>query len=253
MTEPNKTLPGAEVATQEKKVCLICGKQLVYSQVAHEAKCSGCGQIFTANAECEAGHFVCDACHGSKSLPVIYYRCLNTDQRDPYAIANELMHNPAIHMHGPEHHVLIGSALLAAYYNCGGEIDLPEALKIMRQRGSQVPGGICGFWGNCGAGVSAGIFMSIVTGSTPLAGASWRLSNLMTSECLKNIAEAGGPRCCKRDGFMAIQTAVTFVAGHCKIRMELPEKLACHFSRRNKECLGEKCPFFSPPPQPTVD
>lgn len=29
--------------------------------------------------------------------------------------------------------------------------------------------GACGFWGACGAGISAGMFVSIVTGSTPPA------------------------------------------------------------------------------------
>jgi hypothetical protein len=229
----------------EVKACLICGKPIVYSQTAHEAKCSGCGQVFTTNAKCEDGHFICDDCHSSKSLPIIYHYCSNTDKRDPYAIANELMQNPAVNMHGPEHHVLIGSALLAAYNNCAGKIDLPEALKIMRQRGSQLPGGICGLWGNCGAGVSAGIFMSIITKSTPLTGNSWMLSNLMTSECLKNIALAGGPRCCKRDGFIAIKTAVPFVAEHLGEKMELTEQMECHFSERNKECQKKQCPFFS--------
>ena len=50
-------------------------------------------------------------------------------------------------MHGPEHHVMVGSALLAAYKNAGGEIDLPEALLEMMNRGKAVPGGVCGFWG----------------------------------------------------------------------------------------------------------
>jgi len=227
-----------------EKACLICGRPLVYSQTAQEAECSGCGQKFTTNAECEDGHFICDDCHGAKSMPVIFYYCANTEKRDPYIIAEEIMQNPAVHMHGPEHHVLIGSALLAAYRNCGGQIDLAEALKIMRQRGSQVPGGICGLWGNCGAGTSAGIFMSIITGSTPLAGNSWRLSNLMTSECLKNIANSGGPRCCKRDGFIAIKTAVPFIAENVGVKMDLTEKIECHFSERNKECLKKQCPFF---------
>ena len=229
---------------KHKKGCLICGKPIVYSKTEYEARCIGCNQVFSANAECEGGHFICDVCHSLESMPVIYYHCIHTDQRDPYAIAYEIMQNPAVNMHGPEHHVLIGSALLAAYHNCGGKVDLPEALEIMRQRGSQVPGGICGFWGNCGAGVSAGIFMSIVTGSTPLADVSWKLSNLMTSECLKNIAEYGGPRCCKRDGFLAIKTAVRFVAEHLKIQMEFPEKVECHFSHRNKQCLIKQCPFY---------
>jgi hypothetical protein len=229
---------------ETENACLICGKPLVYNKTACDEKCVGCGSIVTSNIKCENGHFVCDSCHGSKGLPVIYYHCCNTDKRDPYAIACEIMQNPAIHMHGPEHHVLIGSALLAAYHNNGGVIDLSEALNIMRQRGSQVPGGICGLWGNCGAGVSAGIFMSIITGSTPLSVKGWRLSNLLTAECLKHIAESGGPRCCKRDGFIAIQTAVSFVSEHMEIKMELSDKLKCTFSRRNKECLKKYCKFY---------
>lgn len=78
-------------------------------------------------------------------------------------------------MHGPEHHVMVGSALLTAYKNAGGEIDLVKALSEMQARGKKVPGGACGFWGACGAGVSAGMFVSIVTGSTPLTNEAWGL------------------------------------------------------------------------------
>lgn len=61
-------------------------------------------------------------------------------------------------MHGPEHHVRVGAALLTAWHNGGGQIDFPAALEEMKKRGSQIPGGICGLWGTCGAAVSAGIF-----------------------------------------------------------------------------------------------
>ena len=58
----------------------------------------------------------------------------------------------------------LGMALLTAYKNCGGEIDLKRSLIEMNSRGSSVPGGACGFWGACGAGISAGMFVSIITG-----------------------------------------------------------------------------------------
>ena len=76
---------------------------------------------------------------------------------------------PSCHMHGPEHHTMVGSALLAAYQNAGGNIDLKTALYEMQKRGKQVPGGACGFWGACGAGISAGMYISIALKSTPLA------------------------------------------------------------------------------------
>ena len=80
-----------------------------------------------------------------------------------YLEKDEMMEQPFCHMHRPEHHVMVGSALLAAYKNAGGEIDLPEALLEMMNRGKAVPGGVCGFWGACGAGISTGMFISIIS------------------------------------------------------------------------------------------
>lgn len=43
-------------------------------------------------------------------------------------------------MHGPEHHILVGAALLAAYKNAGGKVDsFEDALEEMRHRGSEYP------------------------------------------------------------------------------------------------------------------
>mgnify|MGYP007069431811 FL=1 len=50
-------------------------------------------------------------------------------------------------MHGPEHHVMVGSALLTAYKNAGGEIDLPEALLEMMNEKSNPPA-MLGEWNN---------------------------------------------------------------------------------------------------------
>lgn len=49
------------------------------------------------------------------------------------------------HMHGPEHHVMVGAALLTAYKNAGGAINLRESVMEMLNRGKAVPGGTCGF------------------------------------------------------------------------------------------------------------
>ncbi|MGX8714372.1 MAG: DUF5714 domain-containing protein [Lachnospiraceae bacterium] len=106
---------------------------------------------------------------------------------------------PFCHMHGPEHHVMVGAALLTAYRNAGGDIDLPAALTEMMNRGKSVPGGACGFWGACGAGISSGMFISIISGSTPLGDEPFALSHKMTAKSLGKIGEIGGPRCCKRE------------------------------------------------------
>ena len=67
----------------------------------------------------------------------------------------------------------MGAALLTAYKNAGGALDLEKALREMYSRGRAVPGGTCGFWGACGAGIGAGQFMAIATESTPLAREPW--------------------------------------------------------------------------------
>ena len=149
---------------------------------------------------------------------------------------------PFCHMHGPEHHIMVGSALLTAYKNAGGKIDLEKALIEMLSRGKQVPGGACGFWGTCGAAISTGMFISIITGSTPLANKEWGLSNLMTSASLNAIGKVGGPRCCKRNSYLSIIEAVKFTKENLNIEMELLE-IKCIHKNQNNQCIGKRCPF----------
>ena len=223
--------------------CLICGTELTYLDEPRELECAICHKTYVANVCCTRGHYVCDTCHTGDAVPFIKGVCLQTGSRDPFDILMKIMSAPCIHMHGPEHHVLVGSALIAAYHNCGGDIDLEQALDEMARRGQQVPGGACGFWGSCGAAISAGMFVSIVTGSTPLKTEEWGLSNLMTSAALQAIGSVGGPRCCKRDSFLATREAVAFCAEHLGVGLDEPDKVICRFSPSNRQCLGARCPF----------
>ena len=153
-----------------------------------------------------------------------------------------MMAEPFCHMHGPEHHVMVGSALLTAYKNAGGDIDLNAALVEMMNRGRNVPGGACGFWGACGAGISTGMFVSIITKASPLTQESWGLSNSMTSKALGEIGKIGGPRCCKRDSYLAILSAIDFVKEHFDVEME-KNKVVCIHSDINNQCIGSRCPL----------
>ena len=54
--------------------------------------------------------------------------CLNEKSKNPIKIFNSIAHMDFIRIHGPEHHVLDGAALLTAFYNAGGKIDLPNSL-----------------------------------------------------------------------------------------------------------------------------
>lgn len=168
--------------------------------------------------------------------------CLGAASKNPIEIMNSMMGQLFCHMHGPEHHVMVGSALLTAYKNAGGNIDLHQSLIEMMSRGKSVPGGACGFWGACGAGISAGMFVSIISKSTPLTVESFGLSNLMTSRALEQIGTVGGPRCCKRDSFLSILAAIDFVQEHFGIEMERQE-IICDYAAQNNQCIGIRCPF----------
>lgn len=221
--------------------CFICGKPLVYFETAKQLSCHICGTVHSANASCEDGHYVCDSCHTEKGLIFITQHASQTQSKNPVSIATEMMENPSINMHGPEHHYLVAAALFAAYKNSGGQVDLQKALQNAVQRARKVPGGICGLWGSCGAGIGTGIFVSVITGATPLSESEWSLANQMTSRSLAAIAANGGPRCCKRNTYLAITEAVGFVKERFEIAVELPEKITCHFAPRNKQCRKEKC------------
>ena len=231
------------MSERKRGACLVCGENLTYYPKAVEMECVFCGKTELSHASCEKGHYVCDACHAKKGIEVIMEICQKTNSKNPVEIARKIMEDPYIYMHGPEHHVMVGAVLLTAYRNSGGDIDLKEALEEMKERGSQIPGGVCGFWGCCGAGVSTGIYMSIVTGATPLAGRSWGLANRTTAKALEAIGELGGPRCCKRDTFTAIRKAAEMTAKELGIEMDCPAEIVCAFSEENQQCLKKACPY----------
>ena len=224
-----------------KEECLICGAPLEYLDADEMMECAVCHKKENSKTRCVNGHYVCNACH-TEGLDSLIGLCLGSTSKNPIEIMNSMMTQPFCHMHGPEHHVMVGAALLTAYRNAGGEINLHQSLIEMMNRGKSVPGGACGFWGACGAGISTGMFVSIISKSTPLTVESFGLSNLMTSNALERIGTIGGPRCCKRDSFLSILAAIDFVQEHFGIEMERQE-IICDYAAQNNQCIGMRCPF----------
>ncbi len=224
-----------------KEECLICKAPLEYLENDELMECAICHKKESSKTRCIHGHYVCNDCH-TAGLDTIIGLCLAETSRKPVEIIEKMMAQPFCHMHGPEHHVMVGAALLTAYKNAGGELNLHKALNEMMSRGKSVPGGACGFWGACGAGISTGMFVSIISKSTPLANEPFALSHLMTAKSLGEIGHIGGPRCCKRDSFLSILAAVDFVKEHFGVEMERPE-IICRHSARNNQCIGRRCPF----------
>ena len=221
--------------------CLICKAPLEYLETDELMECAICHKKEYSKTRCVNGHYVCNECH-TAGVDAIIGLCLAESSKNPVEIINKMMSLPFCHMHGPEHHIMVGSALLTAYKNAGGDIDLEPALVEMMRRGKSVPGGACGFWGACGAGISSGMFVSIISGSTPLAEEPFALSHRMTSKSLAAIGEIGGPRCCKRDSYLSVLAAVDFVKENFGIDMEKP-LIICSHSARNNQCIRERCPF----------
>lgn len=224
-----------------KEECLICKAPLEYLNSDVLMECVICHKKELSKTRCVNGHYVCNECH-TKGIDSIFGVCLSETSKNPVEILNKMMSLPFCHMHGPEHHIMVGAALLTAYRNAGGRIEITKALTEMKNRGQSVPGGACGFWGACGAGISSGMFVSIISGSTPLSVEPFGLSNRMTAKSLDAIGSVGGPRCCKRDSYLSVLSAVDFVKEHFCVEMEKTETV-CEFSSYNNQCLGLRCPF----------
>lgn len=224
-----------------KEECLICKAPLEYLDKDTLMECMICHKKEHSKTRCIHGHYVCNECH-TAGIDTIIGLCLTETSKNPVEIIEKMMSLPFCHMHGPEHHVMVGASLLTAYKNAGGDIDLKSALAEMMNRGKSVPGGACGFWGACGAGISSGMFVSIISKSTPLTRESFGLSHQMTAKSLDKIGQIGGPRCCKRDSYLSILSAIDFVADNFGVKMEKPE-IICGHSAQNNQCIGKRCPF----------
>ena len=155
------------------------------------------------------------------------------------------MHKDYINIHGPENHFLDGAAFLVAYHNAGGQLDLNTALAELRERSIKMPGAMCGLWGVCGSTTSIGAALSIIHGTGPLSSDDFYKQHMKyTASCIEKMSEIGGPRCCKRNAFLSIETAIKFVQDYYGIQME-SDAITCEFTNWNKQCIKNRCPFFT--------
>ena len=166
------------------------------------------------------------------------------ESKNPIAIAKRIMHKDYISMHGPEHHFLDGASFMVAYKNAGGNIDLPQALEQLKERSIKMPGAMCGYWGICGSVASLGATLSILHETGPLSNDDYYKEHMeYTSSVISKMSKIGGPRCCKRNAFLAVSEAVKFVEQKYGVKMEI-EEIQCEFSLWNKQCIGPRCPFY---------
>jgi len=208
-------------------------------------ECNICGRKYKDVVRCNAGHYVCESCSKSPDIAIIRKVCTQTQSKDPIEIATVMMDSPAIFMHEAGHHCAVAASLAAAYKNCGGTIDLKEVIEEVIKRGEIVPYASCAKTGTCGAAVGSGIFYSILAETETHSIDEWGEGNRLVAQCLMEIGEIGGPRCCKRSTFTAIKVAVEHAEEYFRIKMDLPETIRCKYAGKNRECLGARCPYIS--------
>ena len=169
---------------------------------------------------------------------------LKSNSKNPIGIIKIIMNKDFINIHGPEHHYLDGASFLIAFKNAGGKVDLINALDNLAKRTINMPGAMCGFWGVCGSVTSLGAVLSIINETGPLTTNDYYKDNMeFTSQVIEKMSKIGGPRCCKRNAFISLGTAVKFVKEKYGVEMELDDS-SCEFSSKNKQCIGIRCPYY---------
>jgi hypothetical protein len=227
---------------QSQENCGVCGKPLVYGTKEVIKRCNFCGNEFPAMIYCPEGHYVCDACHSRGALDVLQDVLNSTKSTDPIEILEKVMAHPSVPMHGPEHHSMVPTIIVATVKNAGYPV--PEgAVEQAIERGSKVPGGWCGSYGACGAAIGVGIAVSVLTEATPLTGKTRSLANEATAHALNKMVD-GNPRCCKRASRKALEAAVEFLKKKMGIELKINQKTKCSYVLRNKECVKQACPYY---------
>jgi hypothetical protein len=217
---------------------------LTYREEDSLLTCHYCQTELSANAVCEQGHFVCDACHTRDSLAVIEHICLTTAETDLIALLDEVRRHPAIPRHGPEHHVLVPALILTAYRNLGGAVT-PEMFRIAIARGRSVPGGACGFLGVCGAATGVGIAFSLLLAANPLTPVERRQVQQAVQAVLGDLTSLEAARCCQRECWLALRKAAELSRELLPIPLQADAPLTCRQSGERPDCLQSRCPLWA--------
>lgn len=236
--------------SKKKDICEICKHDLQYLDKPREYMCFFCGNTKITNIICsnDHDHYICDACHSKDAIEIILDFCHKTDLSDPFEIADEIMKHPNFKVYGPEHHVLVPAAILTSLKNLkikkpDGTLVSYEDVLTAVQRAKKLPGGWCGFYGNCGAGVGSGIALSVFTNATPAKDESRTLAIRTTSRSLSKIAD-DLEHCCKRSVRLSINEALEVLNENFDLNLDFHPK-KCIFWDINDKCEKELCPIFS--------
>jgi len=240
------TLPGIADLKKNGRYqsgCMACGSRITYLRHEEVHPCYYCGGMHKTSGLCTQGHYICDDCHQQDGLSAIKVICTETEEQDMLALLARIRRHPAVPMHGPEHHAMVPGIILATYRNRGGKTS-KESILTGIERGSKVPGGVCGFWGNCGAAAGVGIAFSVLLGATPLTPQARRQAQEITSRVLGEIAHTVGARCCQRETVTALREAALISRGLLPVHLLAEADIFCQQFSANPECIRGQCPLW---------
>ncbi len=230
----------------EEKTCILCGDDLEKMKDSLELSCDFCNKTSKISHQCKSGHLICDSCLEMPTKEFIKNICLKYKGINPIELAVEIMNSPVIRMHGPEHHFIVPAVLTTCLINAGKmKGSLEEKLEIIERRALKETPQACSYdLRTCGAAIGTGVFLSVFLDREQGDEDEWSVANQITAESLKKVAASGGPRCCKRDTYLSLESAIEFLKNQFAI--DLPKSEAkCTFSLRNKSCKREDCNFYN--------
>ena len=234
ITEENK---------RHRSGCMVCGSDLIYTNISTNATCSYCQKELSANSVCAEGHFVCDQCHSAHALNIIEKACIESRETDMLSLFSLIRSHPSVPVHGPEHHAIVPAVVITAYINSGGKLPR-EIIATAIQRGIQIAGGSCAFTGICGAATGVGVAFSLILDATPLKGTGRMLVQSAVTEVMKRLCTIEAARCCRRDCIVALQCAAEISEKFISVKLQAENIRSCTQVAKNHECIGSLCSCY---------
>lgn len=232
--------------TLEKSTCNLCGEELFVLESPITVRCDNCGKIGTTSHQCANEHYICDDCLSGSANDFIKNECLQYKGLDPIELAIKIMNSPRIRMHGAEHHFLVPAVMTAIMHNKDNSFtplnEELDKLDVLIQNNAPKQCSIVA--GTCGAAIGSGMFVEEYLKERFSPEKLKEFSDFVTKETIREIDEIGLSRCCKRDTYLSLEVTAKFLNDNFGLDLPTAEP-KCTFSRRNKSCGMEECPFYN--------
>ena len=224
--------------------CIICSADIIYEKQNTNKTCYLCSNVFSASSMCRNSHYVCDTCHSEGSLAYVKNLLTKTGITDMINLMNIVRSLPMFNIHGPEHHSATAGVIAAVYKNSGGKISNDDILTAI-DRSSAIPGGVCAYWGSCGAVLGAGAAFSVIMDSSPLKPNQRQKIQKIITELSQVTSNLRAARCCQREVWLTLQKVSELSKIHLDIELSAKGKVECYQVEENSECIHQACSFYT--------